>query len=115
METNLMAAVGCSAGILIMASLGWAEACPKVLTGSRVNPRPNVGFSGVGVPRQPRCGLEPHPPQGVHDALLQSGPLILLRRRSPRQDFCPLHSRPKRARRSFWGVAERCPVVGLVT
>src|SRR5260370_22828172 len=107
----MAAPVSFSRWILIMASLGWAEACPKVLTGSRVNPRPNVGFSGADVPRQPRCGLEPHPPQGVHDALLQSGPLILLRRRSPRQVLA-LHSPPKRARRSFWGVAERCPVVG---
>src|SRR5260370_6605792 len=111
----MAAPVSFSRWILIMASLGWAEACPKVLTGSRVNPRPKVGFSGVGVPRQPRCGLEPHPPQGVHDVLLQSRPLILLRRRSARQDFGPLHSRLERARRSFWGMAERCPVVGLVT
>src|SRR5260370_26938846 len=96
----MAAAVSFSRWILIMASLGWAEACPKVLTGSRVNPRPNVGFSGVGVPRQPRCGLWPHPPQGVHDALLQPGPLILWRRRSPRQDFGALHPRPKRERRS---------------
>ena len=68
-ENSMAAPVSFIRWILIMASLGWAEACPKGLT-DQGKPLLDVEFSGEGALRQPRCGLRAARPQGVHDAIL---------------------------------------------
>ena len=57
-----------------MASLGWAEACPKGSTRLRASPRLSVETSQPRVSAQPRCGLlraltQPGSPSGDHDAV----------------------------------------------
>jgi hypothetical protein len=77
-------AVCCSDWILIMDSLGWAEACPRV-NELKGKPWLNVVIGRMHLP--PRLsGLELHPPQRDHDEVLHQTTRILLRRRSARQD-----------------------------
>src|SRR5262249_9159427 len=87
-------AAGCwSAGLVIVASRGWAEPVPRS-SGIKGVPCPFVGFSGECVPPQPRCGLRLGPQvPGDPDALLQPTAPILLRRRSARQDAGLVHPR----------------------
>src|SRR5712692_5515099 len=89
-ETSMAAAVGCSALILIMASVGWAGACPKGKTGSRTCLGPTWDFQeGCNLPTTMRAQAPDPCPRRTSDALLHATEPIWLRCRSIRQEDVP--------------------------
>src|SRR5262249_58994447 len=79
--------------ILIMASQGWAGACP-ILERDQGGALSQRGLAG-GRTSRPRCGIWPPPIPGDHDhALVRPAAPILLRHRPARQLHAPVPPPP---------------------
>src|SRR5215471_8905786 len=108
-KTRMAAPVDCNGWIILMASCGMGrEPVPRVYGLETAKLRPSVGFSGkTHFPTTMRAQAPGPMPKENHDAFLQAGPPILLRRRSARQNDVPVRLRPRRQEALAQGSPQR--------